>query len=119
MTNRETLLALIHTVEEYYLQLNGKKIKQKEIAERLGITNKYLSNIVNGQQKTSDEIIEDFKIRFKEEINGMTYERALLEVLIKEFAELKSSKEKGVSKDDVISDIENKASAILKDGNSK
>ncbi|GAA3925492.1 hypothetical protein GO495_04045 [Chitinophaga oryziterrae] len=80
---------------------SGNKIKNEEIAKRLGFTKSYFSELLKGSLAVKEEHIEGFKAYFSKELSGdvkpapawdsMNRERALIKVLLHEVAKLKSA----------------------------
>lgn len=123
MNLKEQFRALVESVKKRAKE-RGDKIRNEEIASRLGITRTYLSDLLGEPGKeVSAKHVEDFKAHFREELHGamltpkdkkITPERALVLAMLQDYAEWKAA-ETGQTFDQVKDGIKKKASLILSD----
>lgn len=105
-------------------KLKGEKLRNEDIATRLGITRTYLSDLVGvpGKEVTNKHI-EDFKAHFRQELSGaytpkindeMNPERALYLAMLQDYTEWKAEVT-GQPFETVKAGLKKKASLILTD----
>lgn len=119
MELREEYNLLVETVKKYYREAK-RKITIEEMAARLGYTRTYMSGLIGGSKELTTKHLEDFRLRFREELSGvipepgdkMNPERSLLVALLDEVATMKSEKE-GISYAEAKNQLKKKASLIL------
>jgi hypothetical protein len=101
---------------------SGNKIKNEEIAKRLGFTKPYFSELLKGSLAVKAEHIEAFKAHFSKELSAgekpapagdsLNRERALIKVLLHEVAKLKSAAT-GIALETVLQEFEKDARSIM------
>lgn len=105
MKHKEEYKKLVEIVKNRAKE-NGKKIRNEDIATKLGISRTYLSDLIGLPGKdVTPKHIEDFKAHFREELSGAAEsnkpalpgdsgnrERALIKVLMHRVAKLEADR---------------------------
>jgi len=124
MKNKEQLQKLVETAK-INAKVGGVKLRNEDIAKRMGITRTYLSDLLGepGKDVTSKHV-EDFKAHFKDELGGiikpsgpsneLNRERALIRVLMQRVAKLESER-LGIPVEKVLKELEQDTMIAWKD----
>jgi len=100
MDSKKEYIKLVGTVKNL-AKARGERLTNEEIANRLGYNRSYFSTLMGSAGKVEKSHIEDFKLRFQNELAGVikpvegdsvNRERALIKVLMHRVAKLEAER---------------------------